>query len=189
MIRRRSTESLSHEAILVSSLRVGFMAELRGAMTRDDQRNVWADPGLRDLDVAIKVVADHYVYFPSARDAIRSDLREAGSLWSLVLFVRRAGLLLMTAECGQWLDRGLAVASMVDAKCDFRDLIVSLVILRSLAMDAGMNTDVAFDAATTWSTDRMRGILLNARNHAASDVRLTLASFGPPHEVLAMKRT
>jgi hypothetical protein len=164
----------------VSCLIVNLINEVHDALPRDDQRNIWADPGTRDLDAAIDVLADYYIDFPSARDTIRSELSEIGSLWSLVLFVRRVGLLLRTAEGEQWLNRGLAVASMVDANCDYRDLIVSLVILRSLAMDAGMNTDSSFDAAIDWSTDRMHGILTNARNHAASDIRITLASFGPP---------
>jgi len=172
----------------VSSLVVNLINELHDAMTRDDQRDIWTNPGTRELDASIDVVADYYIDFPSARDTIRSELREIGSLWSLVLFVRRAGLLLRTAEREQWLNRGLAVASMIDANCDYRDLIVSLVILRSLAMDAGMNTDAAFDAAIGWSTDRMHDILMNARNHADSDIRITLASFGPKLEFRKKKR-
>jgi hypothetical protein len=154
--------------------------ELRDAISRDDYRNIWADPGKRELDAALQNVADDYIDFPEVREAVRSQLREVGSLWSLVLFVRRVGLLMKTPEGEQWLKRGLAVASMVDAKCDYRDLIVSLVILRSLAMGAGLSTDAAFDEAIGWSTERMHGILRNARNHAEADIRSTLAAFGPP---------
>ena len=102
----------------MSSLIVNLMNELQDAMTRDDQKNIWSNPGNRELDPAIAVVADYYIQFPSQRDVIRCELKEIGSLWSLVLFVRRAGLLLTTAEGEQWLRRGLSVASMVDAHCD-----------------------------------------------------------------------
>ena len=59
-------------------------------------------------------------------------------------------------------------------------LDLTLVVLRSLASDAGHDTDEAFDAAADWSSERIRDVLLNARNHPDSAIRSTIRSFGPP---------
>jgi hypothetical protein len=167
------------EDSIVSSLVINLMNELHCALSGDDQRDIWGNPGERALDDIASVVADYYIQYESGRDTIRDELLEFQSLWSLVLFVRRMGLLLGTNERDEWLDRGLAVASMIDANCDYRDLIVSLVVLKSLAIDAGLNTDAAFDRAIGWSTERMIGILSNARNHDQFSMGQTMASFGP----------
>jgi hypothetical protein len=157
------------------------MNELLDALSRDDQTNIWDYAGKRELDESVAVVADYYIQYKSERATIREELREFESLWSLVLFVRRAGVRIKTDAGSRedWFNRGLATASMIDANCDYRDLIVSLVVLRSFAIDAGLDTDQAFDRAIDWSTERMHGILTNARNHDRESINQTVAAFGP----------
>lgn len=165
----------------MSSLIVNLMNELHDSLSRDDHSSIWDHVGKRELDESIAIVADYYIQFEAERAIIREELREFESLWSLVLFVRRAGLLIKLDAGSRvdWFHRGLAVASMIDANCDFRDLIVSLVVLRAFAIDAGLDTDQMFDQAILWSTDRMIGILTNARNHARENIDQTMATFGP----------
>ena len=180
---RRLGESRRYrnEEVILSSLIVNLMNELHDAVTRDDQQNIWDYTGKRELDDSIAVVADYYIQYQTARATIREELREFESLWSLVLFIRRAGLLIKTDDGSNehWFNRGLATASMIDANCDYRDLVVSLVVLRSFAIDAGLDTDRKFDQAIEWSTDRMYDILTNARNHARESIDQTMAAFGP----------
>ena len=165
---------------VVSTQTINLINEIHDNLDDDDRLETWALPGVRKLDISAAAIADFYLEYPAERDTIRTEIPTCGSLWGLVLFVRRVGLLLDSGMGMQWLNRGLAVASIIDANCDNRDLIVSLVVLRSLAMDAGFETDDAFDAAISWSSDRMHGILINARNHKLSDIHSTVASFGPP---------
>ncbi|TWU43611.1 hypothetical protein Poly51_62660 [Rubripirellula tenax] len=162
----------------MSSLTINLLNELHGTLEDDDHDNPWAQPGVRQLDQSASAVADWYIEHQSERELIRKETRQWGSLWGLVLFVRRAGILVDADS--RWVNRGLAIASIVDANCDYRDLIVSLVVLRSFAMDAGLETDAAFDVALCWSTEHMHSILLNARNHELSDIQSTVATFGPP---------
>ena len=162
----------------MSKLTINLLNELHGTLENDDHDNPWAQPGDRLLDQSASAVADWYIDHLSERELIRKETRQWGSLWGLILFVRRVGIL-VDADT-KWLSRGLAIASIVDANCDYRDLIVSLVVLRSLAMDAGLETDAAFDIALGWSTERMHGILMNVRNHDLSDIQSTVATFGPP---------
>ncbi len=165
----------------MSSLTVNLMNELHDALSRDDQTNIWDCAGKRELDESIAVVADYYIRYKTERATIREELREFESLWSLVLFVRRAGLRIKTDAGSRegWFNRGLATASMIDANCEYRDLIVSLVALRSFAIDAGLDTDQAFDRAIDWSTERLHGILSNARNHDRESADQIVAAFGP----------
>jgi hypothetical protein len=68
----RLYKTLSPEGMVVSSLIVNLINELRVAMTRDDQRDIWTNPGTRELDAAIEVIADYYIDYPSERDSIRN---------------------------------------------------------------------------------------------------------------------
>lgn len=171
----------------MSSLVVNLMNELHCALSRDDQTDIWGLADKRELDEAIAVVADYYIRYENERATIREELRTFESLWSLILFVRRAGLHIKTDAVSRddWLQRGMATSSMIDGNCDYRDLIVSLVLLRAFAIDAAIDTDKMFDQAIEWSTDRMFGILTNARNHSREGIDQTMAAFGPSSRMLA----
>lgn len=164
-----------------------LISELQQALVHDDKANIWGHAGERALDRSVALVADHYIQQAADRSVIREEIRKFPSRWGLVLYVRRVGLLINAqADRGElWLKRGLAAASLVDAHCDDRDLIVSLVLLRSFALKAGLPTDRAFDQAIGWSTGRMTGILTNARNHSLKDIDYTVEAFGPAPQVLA----
>ncbi len=164
----------------MSSLIVNLINELDCAIDRDDTSSIWENPGSRELDDVLTPIADYYIQHPHVRDEIRDEVLRVSSTWPLVLFVRRISQLLESEQGADWLNRGLATASMIDANCDYRDLIVSLVLLRDAGDRAGLGTSQAFDAALTWSTEKMHGILRNARDHSESTIRSTVSAFGLP---------
>lgn len=167
----------------MSSLIVNLFNELDCAITNDDASDIWGNAGSRELDNILALISDYYIQYSASRDEIRDEIKQLSSTWPLIIFVRRISQLIKSVNDTVWFNRGLATASMVNANCDYRDLIVSLVLLRDSADRAGIQTTPAFNVALRWSTDQMHGILSNARDHSVSAICSTVAAFGPPSKL------
>ena len=154
--------------------------ELRLYIDSDPVDDIWNEPGVRELDLAIDVIADLYLDHPELQNEIREDISRISNSWALVLYIRRVSLLIEEPTDERPILRGLAVAAMIDVGCDFRDLIVSLVVLRASGDVAGIDSKEFFVKAEKWSTSRIHGVLQNARDHSDSDTAATLSSFEPP---------
>ena len=164
----------------MSSLIVNAVNELECAMDNDDDSDIWGAAGKRGLDLAVEPIADLYVNNPDSREEIRREIKRISTRWPLVLYVRRVSVLINNDDDQHLFNRGLAVASMINRGCDYRDLIVSLVILRSAADRAGLDSIASFDAALKWSSPALHDVFRNVQNHSKSAIESTLASFGPP---------
>ena len=82
--------------------------------------------------------------------------------WELIIYVRRIGKLIKSVNDTKWLRLGLAVASIKGAGGEWRDLIVSLVILRYAAERLGIETGPFFDEIMRITNPESRGIFENA---------------------------
>ena len=143
---------------------------------------LWTGVGDHQLDQKLTQLADLYLAAaPARREAIRcyfENRREAlDALW---LYIRRIALLLWSSADVVWLRRGLAVAAIEGGRVDYRDTIVSLVILRHAAEHVGIVTRPYFDEAIPLVAADAVFIFTNARDHRDRDVRYTVSAFGPP---------
>jgi hypothetical protein len=143
---------------------------------------VWSYIGRRKLDRKLTQLADLYrrsdpVRRKDMRDYFEGQWDRLDEMW---IYVRRVAKLIRSKKDTGWLRRGLAIAALEGGRVDYRDTIVSLVILRYGAERVGIDARPFFDEAITIASPRSRGIFTNARNHRRSDVAYTVKEMGPP---------
>src|SRR5690606_29946878 len=100
--------------------------------------------------------------------------------WALLIYVRRGGTMLKSPDDAIWLKRGLAIASLENAGFDPRDTIVSLVLLRYAAEEAGLDVKQYFSQAIENSDDNLNGCLTNALHHGPLNTWKLICTHGPP---------
>jgi hypothetical protein len=88
-------------------------------------------------------------------------------------------LLLLRDRDPIWVRRGLAIANLENGQFDFRDSIVSLVILRAATESIDLDPVPEFNKTIKSCEKSMIGILENARDHHPQNVRELLRIFGP----------
>lgn len=115
---------------------------------------------------------------PGQRAEIRRSLAGLDT-WDLVLYVRRVALPIHSPTDVDWLKKGLAAASIENGQFDFRDTIVSLVLLRYAAEKAGIDARQHFDETIAISDKAVVSSLENARDHRPGDMRDIIYQFGP----------
>lgn len=142
---------------------------------------MWEDVGSCALDARLTELAKLYLASDSEqRKFIRAYFSgKEERLWELIIYVRRIAKLITSAEDIKWLRLGLAAASIEAGRWDFRDLIVSLVILRFAAERVGLEPLPFFDEIIEISNPTMNDIFNNARNHSTGDIEATVKAFGP----------
>ena len=91
------------------------------------------------------------------------------------------GKRLQSADDVEWMRRGLAIAAVEGGRRDYRDTIVSLVLLRYAAQRVDLSFDPLFlqIQGSRIHRPRKQAPLRNARTHAAPDVASTVATYGP----------
>lgn len=124
---------------------------------------------------------------PEQRRELRHSL-EVGdeSRWELIAYVRRIAKLINSENDTRWLRCGLAIASLENGGFDFRDLIVSLDILRHAAERAGIDTTPYFHEAIEMSSPEIHGqnipdihnILKRVGEHTRSELWFAAAVSG-----------
>ncbi len=151
----------------------------RKAVYRDG--DIWSASFESSLESQLSELADLYwESTPDQRRQIRDSL-SSRLVMHLFLYVRRVAILIEDRDDVPWLRRGLAMAAIENGRgADYRDLIVSLVILRHGAERVGIKTRKHFNEAIKMAEPEVRDILRNARDHRESDVKLTIREFGPP---------
>ena len=160
-----------------------FQRWLRRAGSGDyDRIDVWERVGKCALDRKLTALADLYLgSTPQRRRLIRDyfEGRTAG-LDEMWIYVRRVARLIKGPQDAEWLTRGLVVAAIEGGRVDFRDTIVSLVILRYGAQRAGIRPRPYFTRVMKMAEGEARDVLANARDHDRADVLYTVAEMGPP---------
>lgn len=139
----------------------------------------WGNIGTNPLDIAFTDLAELYL---EADDIHKKQIIDyAGydlpnDLW---YFVRRVGLHIQSTSDIKWLEIGIAAALIDGARGDFRDLIVSLTLLRSSAESHGIDITPFFNAAIENANERMKSILTNARDDKPSNIQWVVQKFSP----------
>lgn len=102
-------------------------------------------------------------------------------LWQLVIFIRRMAILVASGKDYELLRYSVDIALIEDARFDFRDLIVSLLILRYAAERANIEIEEMFeDAMKTAKSQITKDVFTNVRNHSREDLMYTIKKSGPP---------
>ncbi len=144
------------------------------------ESELWDSIGTHPLDLQLSQLADFYGECTATqRRTLRQSLDPAAS-WNLVAFVRRMATQILKTRDARWLITALRIASLENAMFDFRDSIVSLVIVRAAAESASIDPMPHFATALAQCDAKMASTLSNARDHRPSDVRDILREFGPP---------
>jgi cyclase len=140
--------------------------------------------GRCDADTRWTRLADLYLRADTQR---RKQIRDyfggrPQDLDDMVLSVRRMAAQLQSVNDIHWLRRGLAVAAIEGGRRDYRDTIVSLVLLRHAAERVDIDFDPLFRQiqAAEFIAPENKLLFENARTHAAADVALTVRRYGPP---------
>lgn len=151
----------------------------------DDYAKVgaWEQIGGCAADRRWSALADLYLAADTSR---RRQIREyfgthPRDLGEMGLYVRRMGKRLGSADDVEWMRRGLTIAAVEGGRIDYRDTIVSLVLLRHAAERVGIPFDPLFRQiqGSEYSAPENKPLFENARTHAATDVAHTVLQYGP----------
>jgi len=134
--------------------------------------------GTHPLDLLITRLADFYGQCDFDQKEQLRQMPGARESWAM-LYPRRMALQVLASADPIWLVRALNIASLENGGYDYRDSIVSLVLVRAAAEQAGIDPAEYFNAAIADSDQQMRPHFENARDHRPSDVRDILRYFGP----------
>ncbi|MFO0977220.1 MAG: hypothetical protein U0996_12530 [Planctomycetaceae bacterium] len=169
-------KSLEFENILASSeAAIGPQAE----EFRYNDRQFWSLIGTHPLDLELDRLAAAYSRCTGTqRQTLRGRVHPTAS-WGLIAYVRRMSLRILATGDDAWLTSALLIASLENAMFDFRDSIVSLVIVRAAAEQMLIDVVPHFNKAIKLSSAEMKSNFINARDHKPSDVRDILRAFGP----------
>ncbi len=154
--------------------------KLTTALEACDRKSQRTKTGIRTLDSHLTELADLYWEVSETqqqriRDEIDPDLAEP-----LLCCIHRFAILIADKDDLQWFRRGLAIAAIQNGRCDYRDFVIALVILRHGAERVGIKTRKHFNDTVKAADKTIHDYLKNARDHRESDVKLTVGQFGPP---------
>jgi len=157
--------------------------KLRDAQSYYDFKpgETWDNIGTNPLDVAFTELSELYL---EADTTQREYIFEQAALeklpYNLWYFIRRVAKHIQSQGDTKWLEIGLAASLIDGARADFRDLIISLVLLRFTAEIYEIDIVPFFDNAIQNSDEKLKPILENARDHSEPDVHSIVQSFGWP---------
>jgi len=158
--------------------------QARGSYNFKTEEEIWGGIGINPLDIAFFELSESYLEADHLqKKRIFDSIANTPSLYDIWYFVRRVGRQIRAASDHMWFEIGIAAAMIDGARTDFRDLIVSLVLLRFAAELRGIDTKPFFDHAIQNADEKMGPILKNVRDHRQKDVRYTVRSFGDPEWV------
>lgn len=144
--------------------------------------DIWKDIGRSPLDAKLTALTELFIAANSEQRQLIRDHHEEqhDRLWELIAYIRRVARLIVTKDDVGHLKLGLAAAAIEGGRWDYRDLIVSLVILRFAAERVGIDHVPFFnEAIKTVSMETNEAIFTNARDHSPENVEYTIRSFGP----------
>jgi hypothetical protein len=160
------------------------LAHARGSYNFTAEEGIWGNIGANPLDIAFLELSELYLEADHIRKKYIFDaIASTSALYDIWYFVRRIGKQIKAASDHKWLEIGIAAAMIDGARTDYRDLIVSMVLLRFAAELHGIDPKPFFDQAIQNADETMMPILKNVRDHSQKDVRYTVRSFGDPEWV------
>jgi hypothetical protein len=143
---------------------------------------IWKNIGSNPSDKLFTEIAEFYL---ESNDSQKQTLYDHLGIRNEYLenawyFIRRIATLINNQKDNRWLEIGIASALMDGGRADFRDLIVSLVLLRFMAEKRGIDTQSVFDKFVQFADGITKDILMNVRDHSESSVKFNVNTFGHP---------
>jgi hypothetical protein len=150
--------------------------------TMGDPGNLY-DPGGCALDGKLTMLAEMFLVGDADQRQWLRDTFEGQSdfLWDLQLFARRTTLWMDGAMDDRWLLRALAMIAIENARVDFRDTAMTLMILRFASDVAGFRFATLVDAIPELQSDALHSHVKASTAHSPGNMRFIIESFGPPH--------
>jgi cyclase len=146
------------------------------------QLGEWERLGECEQDARYDALADMFLMEDSGT---KNQLREyfgqhRDELVEMWIYVRRAAVRMRAENASLLLRRALAIAAIEGGRDDYRDTIVSLVLLRFAAEKQAVAVDAYFKQIEEHVATENRPLFENARTHAPTDIVTTVQAFGPP---------
>jgi cyclase len=146
------------------------------------QVGVWEKLGGCEQDARFDALAD---WFLSEDSMTQHEIREhfgraSDELTEMWIYVRRAAARMTAENSSLMLRRALAIAAIEGGRDDYRDTIVSLVLLRFAAEKHSAGVDKYFRQIQEHVATENRPLFENARTHSPEEIVITVEAFGPP---------
>lgn len=155
------------------------LQKAKGSYDFRTNEETWENIGTNPLDIAFTDLSELYLEADDIRKKLIFEYAGTDGLPNdLWYFVRRVGQQIHLASDVKWLEVGIAAALIDGARGDFRDLIVSLTLLRFSAESHGIDVRPFFDTAIRSADEKMKSILTNVRDDKESSVRYVVQTFG-----------
>jgi hypothetical protein len=125
---------------------------------------------------AIEALCDTYLAgSPEVRRCVRDFVERPQSFHNNLLgYVFRMASALRRDPNPRWIRLAIAAAAIEDARLDYRDLIVSLIVLRWAAEHMGFDTRAEFVAVAALATERTGNLIGGIPGRGASEVENTV---------------
>ena len=151
----------------------GAYAPADPSKTVEDYR---ARAGAEPLDGAIAALCDAYLEASAdtrayMRDFFRNQRRFRENLLG---YVFRAATALRRDPSRRWVRQGIVAAAIEDRGVDYRDSIVSLIVLRWAAERVGVDPRPEFESLAAMASDGMRELIRGIPSRGASEVEYTV---------------
>jgi len=132
--------------------------------------------GTEPMDVAIAALCDTYLAGSAqVRECVRSFVERPQAFHNTLLnYVFRMASALRRDPNPRWIRLAIAATAIEDARLDYRDLIVSLIVLRWAAERRGLCPRGEFEALAVLATEATGKLIAGIPQRSASEVENTV---------------
>jgi signal transduction histidine kinase len=147
--------------------------------------NLWEGIGQHPLDNLFISLAQIYLGASfEERRCIEALFKDQDKLFELIICIRRLSLQVKSMRDCDLVRLGFILEVVEGGRYDFRDTIVSLILLRYSSEKAGINISLIIDGIINNFAQNLtrltQDILENVRKHSDADVVYTIKEMGPP---------
>ena len=141
---------------------------------------IWEDIRTHPQDEFFLELGEIYL---EANQDLKTDIKKLfkkpDEIWQLTLFIRRVAKMIHSDAQTDLAKIGIAIADIVAGKEDFRDVLISLAILRYRADLVGILTMELINEAELNCSAELRKLLQNFKNWSWNDIEWSIKQFGP----------
>lgn len=155
--------------------------------------SIWEEIGKHPLDVLLQELGTiHIVSTKEQRSEIKGIFqrkpqsiwqsfldRRPDQTWQLVLFIRRIVKMLTSNNQTELVQIGSAIADITVGLDDFRDILISLAILKFGAERVGIDTAILIDQAISNYSVELGKLLQNLKSWPEETINSSIRDFGP----------
>ncbi|MBI5932164.1 MAG: hypothetical protein HY867_00540 [Chloroflexi bacterium] len=144
--------------------------------------SIWENIGKHPQDILFLDLGEIYI---TASSELRMKIKglfekRPEQTWQLVLFIRRIAKMINFDTQTKLVKIGLAIADIVMENEDYRDISISVAILKYGSEKVGINvTELIENEISNYSAE-LSTLLNNLMKWSKNDMKLSLLWFGPP---------